>query len=328
MNEAQAREEAVRLFPERISEAVRDSIVSPGDPVALQYVADPRELIVAPEERTDPIGDRTHSPVKGIVHRHPDRVLLKAASVCSVHCRFCFRKTMLGQEEETLSDAEMGRALDYVAQSPSVREVILTGGDPLVLSVRRIAGIFGRLDAIAHVKCIRIHSRVPVADPARVTPALCALMERVKPVYIVVHVNHAQELTDAAVAALRALRRGGAVLLSQSVLLKGVNDDARVLEELFLRLVELRVKPYYLHHPDLVPGTGHFRVSIARGRELMRALRALVSGLAVPSYVLDIPGGYGKVPLEAEWAACAEDGTAAVCDHRGTIHAYPGDLGG
>jgi len=316
-----AEEEAARRFAVRLSPTVLENIRHDRDPVALQYLPDGRELEIAPDELADPIGDHTYSPVRGIVHRHPDRVLLKVSSVCAVNCRFCFRKTMLGTPEETLNEQDMQAALDYIAATPAIWEVILTGGDPLVLSPRRLGAVLDRLEAIDHVKIIRIHSRVPVADPARLTPALCKALERDKPLYMVLHVNHAQELATPVINALKKLNKIGIALLSQSVLLKDVNDSAAALETLFRRLAELRVKPYYLHHPDKVQGTGHFRVSIAEGQALMRTLRARVSGLALPTYVLDIPGGYGKIPLESAYIE-EKNGVTSVIDHQGRTHLY------
>lgn len=313
--------EAARRFPERLTDSVRDSIRGAGDPVALQYLLDARELDIAPEERSDPIGDRAHSPVRGIVHRHRDRVLFKIVSVCAVHCRFCFRKEMLGTPDETLGREDIDAALDYIRADTGIREVILTGGDPLVLSPARLRGILERLEEMDHIGILRIHSRVPVADPGRVTQDLCAALDRRKPMYMVIHINHVQEMTPAVQDALERLRRAGVVLLSQSVLLKGVNDEVEALEDLFRALIERRVKPYYLHHPDRVPGTGHFRVSIERGQELMRALRTRLTGLALPTYVLDIPGGHGKVPLDSGWIEKTPDGYA-VEDYRGEKISY------
>jgi len=315
------QQEAARRFPVRLTQAVIGTIRHESDPVALQYLPDPRELEIAPGELDDPIGDHAHSPVKGIVHRHPDRVLLKISSVCAVNCRFCFRKTMLGTPEETLDEEEITQALDYIAATPSIWEVILTGGDPLILSPRRLAGVLDRLEEIGHVKIIRIHSRIPVADPARISPPLLKALDRQKPLYIVVHVNHRQELADPAQKALRDLHKSGVALLSQSVLLKNVNDTVEALEALFRALTELRVKPYYLHHPDKVPGAGHFRVSIEEGQILMRALRAKTSGLALPTYVLDIPGGFGKIPLEDAYIERQGD-FLYVTDHKGRRHLY------
>jgi len=294
------------------------------DPIARQFVPDALELVTAPEERADPIGDHTHEPLKGVVHRYPDRVLLKPIHVCPVYCRFCFRREDVGPGSEALSPAELDAALDHIRAHDAIWEVILSGGDPLMLSARRLKSIVHALAAIPHVAVIRIHTRVPVVDPSRVTPALVASLRSDKAVYVVLHANHPRELTPAVKAAAGRLSRAGIPLLSQSVLLKGVNDDSTILEALFRGLVAMRVKPYYLHHPDLAHGTAHLRTGLGEGRELMRALRGRVSGLCQPAYVLDLPGGHGKVPVGPCYAT--ETGAAGewrVEDPQGDSHLYP-----
>ncbi|GLK71131.1 lysine-2,3-aminomutase-like protein [Ancylobacter dichloromethanicus] len=293
------------------------------DPIARQFVPDARELETRPEERGDPIGDGAHSPVPGIVHRYPDRALLKLVGVCAVYCRFCFRREMVGPGAETsLTDAELDAALGYIAARPEIWEVVLTGGDPLVLAPRRLAALMARLAAIAHVKVVRFHTRVPIAAPERVTPALVeAIRAPDVTTYVAVHANHARELGPEARAALARLADAGVALVGQSVLLAGVNDEAATLAALFRTLVECRVKPYYLHHPDLAPGTAHFRLPIERGQALMAALRGRVSGLALPTYVLDIPGGHGKVPIGPGYLEPAPDGWR-VTDYCGGVHSY------
>jgi lysine 2,3-aminomutase len=295
----------------------------PNDPIARQFLPDARELITQPAENADPIGDRLKSPAPGIVHRYPDRVLLKIASVCPVYCRFCFRREMVGPDKgESLSPAELAAALDYIRATPAIWEVILTGGDPFVLSPRRIREVSEALDAIAHVKVLRWHTRVPVVDPERVTPELIdALRATAKTVFVGLHANHARELTPAARSALSRIVDAGIPVVSQTVLLKGVNDDADTLEALLRALVELRVKPYYLHHGDLAPGTAHFRTTIAEGRALMAELRRRLSGLALPTYVLDLPGAFGKVPLESRTTEIAPS-TYSVLDSREIQHVY------
>lgn len=295
----------------------------PADPIARQFVPDAREIETLPQELEDPIGDEAHSPVAGIVHRYPDRVLLKLVGVCAVYCRFCFRREMVGPGAETsLSEEALEGALAYVAAHPEVWEVVVTGGDPLVAAPRRLADLMRRLAAIGHVKIVRFHTRVPIASPERITPALVDSL-RVAGVttYVAVHANHVRELGPEARAALARLADAGIALVGQSVLLAEVNDDADTLAALFRGLVENRVKPYYLHHPDLAPGTAHFRLSIERGQELMRALRGRISGLALPTYVLDIPGGYGKVPVGPGYLEPAPEGWR-VTDYCGGVHAY------
>ena len=292
----------------------------PHDPIARQFVPDAAELEARPEERADPIGDHAHSPVEGIVHRYPDRVLLKLTHVCAVYCRFCFRREMIGPAAEPLTAEQLDAALGYIAAHPEIWEVVLTGGDPLVLSARRLKQVVSRLAAIAHVKVIRVHSRVPVADPARVTPELVrALKAKGKATYVVLHANHARELTDAAREACARLIDAGIPMLSQSVLLAGVNDDPQALGALMRALVECRIKPYYLHHGDLAPGTSHLRTSIEHGQDLMRALRGRLSGLCQPTYVLDIPGGHGKSPIGPNYFSRDEAGRARVEDFNGEI---------
>ena len=293
------------------------------DPIARQFVPRAAELETAPEEHGDPIGDRRLSPVKGIVHRYADRVLLKPSHLCPVYCRFCFRREQVGPEGETLSEHELETALDYIRSRPAIWEVIVTGGDPFVLSPRRLKSLTRALDAIPHLGVIRFHTRVPIVDSSRVTPALVSALAAEKAVYVAIHANHPRELTEAARTACRRLSRAGIVLLGQSVLLRGINDDAATLEALFRGLVAMRVKPYYLHHPDLARGTAGFRPSLADGRALMAALRGRVSGLCQPTYVLDLPGGYGKVPVGPCYAETGEAAEWRIRDPQGMLHRYP-----
>jgi lysine 2,3-aminomutase len=288
------------------------------DPIARQFIPDAAELEIAPGELHDPIGDLSHAPVKGIVHRYPDRVLLTPLLTCPVYCRYCFRRERVGQEK-ALSAAELDAALDYIRAHDELWEVILTGGDPLMLAAPRLRAIVAALNAIPHIRTIRIHSRVPVADPARITPELVAALDVAKPVWLAVHVNHARELSDAARAACTRLAKSGIPLVGQTVLLKGVNDDPAVMESLLRAMVETRIKPYYLHHLDLAPGTGHFRTTIEAGQALMRQIRGRVSGLCQPEYVLDIPGGHGKAPIGPVY----RDGST-VEDWQGGRHGYAG----
>ena len=318
--EAVAKRYAIGLTP---ALAALIEVNDPADPVARQFVPDGRELIRDPAERDDPIGDDPMSPVEGLVHRYPDRVLIKLVAVCAVYCRFCFRRERVGPGSGTLSAADFAAAIDYVRAREEIWEVILTGGDPLTLSPRRIAEVTQALAAIGHVKVLRWHTRLPVAAPERVTKAMArALVAEGKTTVVAVHANHARELTESARSACRRLAAEGAMLVSQSVLLKGVNDDAETLIDLMRALVEARVKPYYLHHGDLAPGTSHWRVPIAKGQELMRVLRARLSGLATPTYMLDIPGGHGKAQIGPQWIHNGEDGELVVTDPKGVQHAY------
>jgi lysine 2,3-aminomutase len=305
----------------------------PADPIARQFVPSLEELTTAPGENADPIGDDAHSPVAGIVHRYPDRVLFKLVHVCAVYCRFCFRREMVGPGKATaLSDDAYRAALDYIRSHREIWEVILTGGDPLMLSPRRLAEIMTDLAAINHVRIVRIHTRVPVAEPARITPELVTALRIEGAVsWIAVHANHPREFSGSARAACARLTDAGIPLVSQSVLLRGVNDDAATLEALMRTFVECRIKPYYLHHGDLAPGTAHLRTSLERGQELMRALRGRVSGLCQPEYVLDIPGGHGKAPVGPSYLSqdqsrereIPNETGYRIVDYCGEVHLYP-----
>jgi lysine 2,3-aminomutase len=294
----------------------------PNDPIARQFLPDPRELVATPAELADPIGDEARSPVPGVVHRYRDRVLLKLISVCPVYCRFCFRRETVGKSG-ALDARALAEALEYIGSTDELREVILTGGDPLAASARRLRTVAAGLAAISHVKLLRVHTRAPTAAPALVTPErMDALRAAGKTLHVALHVNHARELGEKARAAIALLREAGAHLLSQTVLLSGVNDDAATLEALMRALVELGIKPYYLHHPDLAKGTSHFRLSLQRGREIYAALAQRTGGSALPRYVLDLPGGFGKIPVEAPQLARRADGSWRALDRFGTERRY------
>jgi lysine 2,3-aminomutase len=298
--------------------------LDPDDPIARQFVPDAAELDVARGEREDPIGDDVHAPVAGIVHRYPDRVLLKLVDLCAAYCRFCFRRERVGKGSGALPPEALAAALGYIRAHPEIWEVILSGGDPLVLSARRLAAVAAELEAIAHMKILRVHTRVPIAAPSRVTPALVRALKRSgKAVYVAVHVNHPRELSRDARRACARFVDAGVPLLSQTVLLRGVNDEAAVLGELMRALVECRIKPYYLHHGDLASGTAHWRTRIEHGRSLLRALRGRYSGLCQPTYVLDIPGGNGKAPIGPSYLKGDERAGYRVEDFRGRRHGYP-----
>jgi lysine 2,3-aminomutase len=296
-------------------------IETPADPIALQVIPGEAELATAPHEQLDPIGDDAFSPIAGIVHRYPDRALLKPLLVCPLYCRFCFRREQVGPKKSQiggmLTEAQTEAALAYLRAHTAIREVILTGGDPLLLSPRRLAALLGALEAIPHIELLRIHSRVPVADPGLVTEALVAALATEKPLWLVLHANHAREFSDAAGAVLRRIQAEGVPVLGQSVLLRGVNDNAQALEDLFRAMLRARVKPYYLHQLDPAPGTSHFHVPIQEGQRLLAALRGRVTGLAWPTYVLDIPGGHGKVPIGPAYLT----GDGRIADPWGHTHA-------
>ncbi|KAA3510362.1 lysine-2,3-aminomutase-like protein [Agrobacterium rosae] len=323
--------ERIRPVTERYAVAVTPTVADlmnsddANDPIGLQFIPQEDELWHTPQERADPISDDAHSPVHGIVHRYPDRVLLKAVHICPVYCRFCFRREMVGpQGNGTMSSEELSVALGYIETHPEIWEVILTGGDPLVLSPRRLSAIMEGLKAIPHVKIVRFHTRVPVVDPDRIDAALVeALKSSGKTTYVALHANHPRELTDEARGACARMIDAGVAMVSQSVLLKGINDDPKVLGDLMRAFVETRVKPYYLHHPDLAPGTSHFRLEIEEGQRIVAAMRGHVSGLCQPTYVLDIPGGHGKAVIGQNAAAKHADGCYSVSDFNGRDHLYP-----
>lgn len=298
----------------------------PADPLLRQFVPAETELVAQAGERGDPIGDDAHMALPGLVHRYPDRVLLLPTLACAVYCRFCFRRERVGQGDGGLTPAQEAAALDYIASHPAIREVIVTGGDPLVLSAAHLRRLLEALSAIPHLEIIRIHSRVPVADPVRITPEhVAVLAECTTALFLAIHANHPREFTPAAAALLRQLNRAGVVLLGQSVLLRGVNDQPEVLEALMRTFLAHRIKPYYLHHLDPAPGTGHFRVRLAEGQALVQGLRGRLSGLGQPDYVIDIPGGFGK-SLVAGTDLSTDDPDATdyrIRDWRGQLHDLP-----
>ncbi len=295
------------------------------DPIALQFVPDEREIVTLPEELSDPIGDHAHEPVPGLVHRYPDRALLKLVHVCPVYCRFCFRREMVGPKKgDMMSDVELDAIFAYLVAHPEIRELIITGGDPLVLSTRRLGDLAYRIEQLASIKLVRWHSRVPVVDPLRVTEELASALAPVgKSSWLALHANHPRELTEAARLAIRRLNEAGVQLVSQSVLLRGINDRVEILADLMNAFLEVGVKPYYLHQADLAPGTAHWRVPIEDGLLLVNALRGRISGLAQPHYVIDIPGGFGKVPVSS--AIRRSDGRYILKDWQGVDHVYPPD---
>ena len=271
---------------------------APGDPIAAQFIPDARELDIAASELSDPIGDAPHSPLPSLVHRYPNRVLWKISPVCAVYCRFCFRKEHIGRRGRALRQREIADVAAYLAAHHEVEEVILSGGDPLTLSNKKLQQNLAALHELPHIRRLRIHSRIPVVQPARIDDALLDLLTALpQSLHVVIHTNHSAELTANARAALHRLRARGAMLYSQTVLLKGVNADAATLAKLMNDLLDCGVKPYYLHHLDLARGTGHYRVSLDEGRTIVAALRRRLSGIAMPTYIVEIPGGDGKIPV-------------------------------
>lgn len=330
--EAVAARYAIAVTPEVAALIDPDD---PNDPIARQYIPSAEELVAQPNEKPDPIGDEVHSPVSGIVHRYPDRLLFKLVHVCAVYCRFCFRREMVGPgKATTLSEGAYQNALAYIRAHSEVWEVILTGGDPLMLSPRRLAEIMADIAAIDHVRIIRIHTRVPVAEPSRITAEMVsALQVKGAATWVALHANHVRELTKNARDACAAIIDAGIPMVSQSVLLRGVNDDPATIEALMRGFVECRIKPYYLHHGDLAPGTSHLRTSLERGQDIVRMLRGRVSGLCQPDYVIDIPGGHGKAPAGPSYLSPVNSSSSErertsetryrIVDYCGEVHLYP-----
>ncbi len=322
--------DALRALTKRYSIAVTPEMAQiiqsapDKDPIAAQFIPRIEEMHVLPQERMDPTGDYPHAPMRALVHRHRDRVLLKPTVACAVYCRFCFRREMIGPNGDTITQEDVDKALRYIAENSEIKEVILTGGDPLVLAPHRLAVIVQQLNMIPHVKWLRIHTRVPVVAPDKINAEMLNALRSVKAITMAVHANHAREFTPKAGAALVRLAHQGIVLLGQSVLLKGVNDTADALADLFETMMQHRIKPYYLHHPDQVTGTSHFRLPFEQGMRLMKAVRARVSGVCMPHYVVDIPGGVCKIPVTPETVCPDTDrpGTYGLYDDQGREFSY------
>ncbi len=286
-------------YPLRITPHYLNLIEKPGDPIWRQCVPELCEVAVddLPE---DSLNEGSFSPVPAVVHRYPDRALLLVSGQCAGYCRFCTRKNRVGTAALAFSTEQIAAGIAYVAATPGIRDVILTGGDPLLLDDDRLETILASLHSIPNVEMIRIGSRVPVTLPERITPQLCRLLGRFQPLYLNTHFNHPRELVAASVAACTRLADAGIPLGNQTVLLRGVNDDSETMTALCRGLLKIRVRPYYLHHLDQARGTAHFRVPVERGLEIIAAMRGQVSGLGIPQYVVDPPGGQGKVPLLPE----------------------------
>lgn len=295
------------------------------DPIARQFVPSVEELNILPIEKEDPIGDEPFTAVKGIIHRYPDRCLFTPVHVCPVYCRFCFRREKVGSNKG-LTKQELQTAYAYINEHKELWEVILTGGDPLILKPSFIKQIIKELNQIPHIEIIRIHTRVPLVDPKRINQEMIAALKQGKTIYVVLHANHPREFTALGRKACAALVDSGMPMLSQSVLLKGVNDNIEILGKLMRCFVQNRIKPYYLHQGDLAKGTQHFRTTIDVGQSLMQQLRGHFSGICQPSYVLDIPGGYGKVPIGPNYLQQEQIANShkryKLEDYRGGLHTY------
>lgn len=317
--ETASLEKVAARYPLRITPHYLSLIEKPGDPIWRQCVPDPLEL--DDNQAADPLDEVRLSPVPGLIHRYPDRAVLLVSSICAVYCRFCMRKRGVGCTGG-IAMANLDDAFAYIAATPAIRDVILSGGDPLLLPDAELDDILTRLRTIPHVEMIRIGSRVPVTLPERITPGLCRLLKKHHPLYLNTHFNHPLEITPESMAACALLADAGIPLGNQTVLLKGVNDERKVMKSLMQKLLAIRVRPYYIHQMDLVKGTGHFRTTLAKGVEVMEALRGHTSGLATPHYVIDLPGGKGKVPVLPEYLR-REEGRLFVRNYMGEEVEYP-----
>jgi lysine 2,3-aminomutase len=316
-----AVEKAAAGFNLRITPEIRALIKSPDDPLWRQYVPSAEETVVT-DGIVDSLAEEAQSPVPNITHRYPDRVLFLVSPVCAAYCRFCTRRRKVGDPEKIPLN-QFDLAFTYIREHTEVRDIILSGGDPFMLSDRRIEYFLKTLRAIPHVDIIRIHTRIPSQLPERITPELCETIKKYHPVYVNVHFNHADELTVGARKALAMLADAGCPLGCQTVLLRGVNDDVRIMKTLFQELLKCRVRPYYLYQADLVAGGEHFRTSVDKGLEIIRALRGWTSGLAVPHFVIDAPGGGGKVPLLPEYVREITEDEVVLRNYRNDTYRYP-----
>jgi lysine 2,3-aminomutase len=309
-----------RRFAVRVNPYYLSLIRSPGDPIWRQAIPDICELDEDGYE--DPLGEEADSPVPGISHRYPDRVLFCVSSVCAMYCRFCTRKRKVSRKD-ALTDKDFQQGLAYIRDHPEIRDVLLSGGDPLMHGDARLESILAGVRAIPHVQIIRIGTRIPVTLPQRVTPELCAMLARYHPLYINTHFNHPREITPEAARACRLLADAGIPLGNQSVLLRKVNDDAVTMTRLVQGLLMIRVRPYYIYLMDLVRGGRHFRTSVRRGLEIIGALRGHTSGLAVPTLVIDAPGGGGKIPIAPETIVSLDEREVVLRNYKGDIYRYP-----
>jgi lysine 2,3-aminomutase len=302
------------------------NLIDPADehcPIRRQVIPRIEETNTAPWEMSDPCGEDSHSPVPGLVHRYPDRVLFLVTDRCAAYCRYCTRSRLVSNATGYDFHPEFERQIEYVRSHPEVRDVLLSGGDPLLFSDEKLENLLERLRAIPHVEFLRIGTRIPIFLPQRITPALCAMLRKYHPLFMSVHSNHPRELTTEVREALGRLADSGIPLGNQSVLLRHVNDDAIVMRALMQKLLMCRVKPYYLYQCDLISGSAHLRASVRKGLEVMEALRGHTTGYAVPQYVIDAPGGGGKVPINPEYVLSRNADRVVIRNFEGKIFEYP-----
>jgi len=297
--------------------------LDPRDPVRMQAVPSIRETEVYPWETPDPLGEEKASPVKNIVRRYPDRALFLVTGCCPMYCRHCTRRRLVGERDGAITDAEADEALDYIRRTPEIRDVLISGGDPLTMSDARLEYILSGLRTIEHVEVVRIGTRAPVTLPMRITPELLAMLKKYQPVWINTHFNHARELTEDSAGACGRIVDAGIPLGNQSVLLRGINDSAGAIKDLMLKLVKIRVRPYYLYQCDLVEGLEHFRTDVRTGIGIIRELTGNISGFAIPEFVADAPGGGGKIPLGPNYVVSVDDEKVVMENYLGEIYEYP-----
>jgi len=295
-------------------------------PIKMQAVPSIKELYVRNEELTDPLAEDLYSPVENIVHRYPDRVLFIVTYKCSMYCRHCTRRRIVGEEDFSINEETLEKAISYIKSNSNIRDVLLSGGDPLVMSDGYIENIIRRLREIPHVEIIRIGTRTPVVLPMRITDDLVNMLKKYHPIWINTHFNHPMEITEDAIKACTKIVDAGIPLGNQSVLLKGVNDKAEILKELFIKLVKYRVRPYYLYQCDLAQGIGHFRTKVETGIDIIRSLRGYISGFAVPTFVIDAPKGGGKIPVNAEYVISMDNNQVVMKNYKGDIYYYPNNI--
>lgn len=311
------------VFPIRINSYYKSLISDPDGPIGRQVIPDPEEVLDF-DSPADPLGEEEDSPVPAIVHRYPDRVLFLVTNQCPIYCRYCTRKRMIGTPEGVVPRKEVERGISYLREHAEVRDVVLSGGDPLMLKDDYLDYILTELRAIPHLEILRIGSRVPSSLPQRVTPELCAILKKHHPLYMNLHFNHPDEITPEASKACNLLADAGIPLGCQTVLMKGINDQTEILKRLFQKLLTIRVKPYYLYQADLTRGANHFRTPVATGLRIMRELQGFTSGMAIPHFVIDAPGGGGKVPvLPDDYLVSMEDGDVVLKNYEGRVYTYP-----
>lgn len=296
---------------------------NPNCPIRKQIIPSVEELHSKPEESDDPLGDKRSSPVYGLTHRYPDRVLVYPTYECATYCRHCFRRKKVGHCDGRLSDEKTNNILNYLWDHKEINEVILTGGDPLTLDDNKLKNLFFNIRSLHHIRVLRIHTRIFVSLPSRITHNLVKILKSVQPLYIIVQVNHAKEISSLFKQAVEKISRAGIPILCQSVLLKNVNDDVQTLKSLFYSLVELGVKPYYLHHCDLARGISHFRTNIQKGVELLKQLRGSISGLCIPYYMVETTGGHGKVPIIYNYVKSRNETLTEIENYNGQIYKCP-----